>query len=218
MSERHQKIKELGLEKKIKRMFYVEQKNSSQIAAELGLSRQAVERWLRDDRIKNFSDNRLEAIARSDDYNALSLITTFFDSAAYASKELAMTAMVGQILREEVAAILAEEGIKGLIKEENERLLTLWFKNAEKLTKLAANVPKYLDSYINLYTEVLDVQRQVSYVRALTDALSKVSPETHRLVIHELNKDVAAKAVLNALNPEDIASYWSEKAKVLETS
>lgn len=206
----------MGLEKKIKKMFYIEKKNSSQIAAEVGLSRQAVERWLRDDRIKNFSDNKLESIARSDDYNALSLITTFFDSAAYASKELAMTAMIGQILREEVASILSEGGIQALLKDDHEKLLTLWFKNAEKLTRLAANVPKYLDSYINLYTEVLDVQRQVSYVRALTDALSKVSPETHRLVIQEMNKDVAAKAVLNALNPGDIATYWADKAKVLE--
>jgi len=217
MSEKHQKIKELGLEKKIKRMFYVERKNSTQIAAEVGLPRQAIERWLRDDRIQNFTDNRIESIARSDDYNALSLITTFFDSAAYASKELAMTAIIGQILREEVASILAEQGIKGLLEDENEKLVTLWFKNAEKLSKLAVNVPKYLDSYINLYTEVLDVQRQVSYVRALTDALARVSPETHKLVIQELNKDIAAKAVMNSLEPQDIASYWGDKAKVLES-
>lgn len=201
----------MGLEKQIKRLYYVEQMTTSQIGKELGLPRASIERWIRDDRLKNYSDNRLEAIARSDDFNALSLITNLFDSAAYAAKELAMTAIVGQMLREEISGILAEEGIEGLVDEKYEKLLNLWFKNSEKLTKMSANVPKFIDSYINLYTQVLDVQRQVSYVRALTDALSKVSPETHRLVIQEMNKDTAAKAVMNSLSSEDIAAYWEEK-------
>lgn len=208
------KVAEMGLEKKIKHLYYVEEMPMQKIANEVGLSRNAVERWIRDDRLKNYSDNRLEAIARSDDFNALSLITNLFDAAAYASKELAMTAIVGQLLREEVAEIIAKEGIEGLVDDKYEKLLNLWFKNAEKLTRLSSNVPKFIDSYINLYTQVLDVQRQVSYVRALTDALSKVSPETHRLVIQEMNKDTAAKAVMNSLSSEDIASYWLEKNSV----
>lgn len=210
------KISDLSLEKEIKRLYYVEQMTTSQIGKELGLPRASIERWIRDDRLKNYSDNRLEAIARSDDFNALSLITNLFDSAAYAAKELAMTAIVGQMLREEISGILAEEGIEGLVDDKYEKLLNLWFRNAEKLTKMSANVPKFIDSYINLYTQVLDVQRQVSYVRALTDALSKVSPETHRLVIQEMNKDVAAKAVMNSLNSEDIAAYWQEKNTVVD--
>jgi hypothetical protein len=216
MTDKHKRIKEMGLERAIKKMHYIEGRSFSYIAQETGLPKTAIEKFLRDDKLKNFSDFKLEAIAKSDDYNALSLVETFFSSAAYASKELAMTAMLNQIIREEVAAILAEEGISGLLTEDRQPLINFWFKNSERLSKLSANLPKYLDAYMNLYTQVLDVQRSVSYVRSLTDAIAKVSPETHQLIMRTMDKDVAAKAVLNAMSSEDIAGYWQEKALVLE--
>ena len=215
-NDRHKKIKELGLERTIKRMHYIEGKSIGFIADSTGLPKTAVEKFLREDKLKNFSDFKLEAIAKSDDYNALSLVETFFSSAAYASKELAMSAILNQMIREEIATILAEEGIRGLLNEGNQALLNLWYRNTEKVAKLSANLPKYLDSYMNLYTQVLDVQRSVSYVRSLTDAIAKVSPETHQLIMRSMDKDVAAKAVLNSMSSDDIAGYWSEKARVLE--
>lgn len=201
------------LERKIKRMHYIEGLPSAKIAEELEIPESGIKKFIREDKIKNFSDYKLEAVAKSDDYNALSLIDTFFQSAAHSSKEISMTAILGQIIREEVAEILSEEGINGLTSEKNTKLVELWFKNTEKLVKLTSNMPKMLDSYIGLYDKVLDVQRQVSYVRAMTDAIEKVAPEIRNAIRRELQRDTAAKAVLDALEPTDIASYWGSKTK-----
>lgn len=217
MTQRHAKIKELGLDRAIKRMYYVDKLSHSKIAQETGLPQAAIERFLREDKLKNFNDIKLESIAKSDDYNALSLIESFFQAAAFSTKELAMTAIVAQILREEIADIITEQGVVGLASTENEKLVNLWFKNTEKLTKLVANHPKMLDTYINLYSTVLDIQKQVSYVRAMTDAIEKAAPEIRNQIMKELDKDHAAKAVLNSLSTDDIVDYWGNKSKVLES-
>lgn len=206
---RHKTIKEMNLEEVIKHEFFSLNKSINTIANEQGIPFSSVQRFIREEKIKNYNDNKLEAVARSSDYNALSLVDTFFDSANFASKELAMTAIIAQVLREEVAEIMASQGVRGLLEEENRELVSLWFKNTEKLSKLSANVPKYLDTYVNMFTQILDVQRQVSYVKVVTDELRKADPVLHKKIFDALNKDTAAKAVMGSISSADIVEYWA---------
>lgn len=209
--DRHKKIRELNLEEQIRIEFFKNNKSISTISQELNLPFSAVQRFIREEKLKNFNDNRLEAVARSGDNDALVFVNDLFDAANYARKEMAMTALLAQVLREEIAEIMAEEGAKGLLDEKHRELINLWFRNSEKLSKLQANVPKYLDSYVNLFTQVLDLQRQVSFVKVVTEELRRADPVMHKKIFDALNKDTAAKAVMGSISSQEIVEYWASE-------
>jgi hypothetical protein len=214
MDNRHKKIKELNLEDAIRTSFFKHNKSISLIADELGIPFSAVQRFVREEKMKNFSDNRLEAIAKGNEDGAFLIINDIFDSASYARKEMAMTAILAQMFREDMAEVIAKGGVRGLLEEENRDMMREMYKNAEKLSKLQANVPKYLDAYINLLTQVLDLQRQVSFVKVVTEELRKADPVLHKKIFDALNADTAAKAVMGSISTDEIVEYWTSDRSI----
>lgn len=214
MEERHGSIKKRNLEDKIKELFYEKKYPYQKIADELNLSYSAVYRFIRDDKLKNYNDRRLDAVARSDTYNALSLIDSLFDSASAVAKELQFAMILASKMREKVASIVDSDDIEGLHLESNAQVYETYMKNTDKIIKLAQITPKHLDTYINLYSEILDIQREVSYVRVVTEILRKQDPETYKLIQEALNRDNAAKAVMDSLSTQDIVDYWSSNKNI----
>lgn len=178
----------------------------SQVAEKHGLSYSDVQVFLRDNKLRVYNDEKLEAIAMSEEFNPLGVIQHYFQSVHHASKELAFTGIVGQKLREEIARILSEEGIDGLTS--NSKMVTQWYNNANKLNRLVELAPKLLTSYIDLFSQVLDVQREVSYVKLITDILRREDPVLYKKIQKALDADPAAKRVLESLSREDVLTYW----------
>lgn len=203
------KIKNLGLEDDIVKDFFIYNKTVENIAKERKLPYSAVQRFIVDYKFKNYTDTKLEAISKTSDQNHLQMVDTFFNSAAHMSKEIAFTAIIAGMLREEIAGLISNEGITALTNDNNKQLVNYWTLNVEKLTKLAANMPKYIDTYINMYTQVLDLQRQISYVKVVNDALSEADPVLHKKIMKALNQDSAAKAVIGSLDSSNIVDYWT---------
>lgn len=212
---KHKDIVERNLQPKIKEMFYLQNYNQRQISEELGIPYSQVYRFLRDDKLKNFSDENLEAIAMSDDFNPLNVISYYFQSVHHASKELAFTGVISNMLREKIAKIIADEGIDALRKGENAGLLEQWYANANKMERLVAGAQKHMEGYITLFQQVLDVQREVSYVKVVTDILRQEDPVLYKKIQRALDADPEAKRVLELLASNDVIHYWdSEEGKV----
>lgn len=205
---KHKLIKEKGVEDEIKDLFYNQGWTYGKIAERLGLSYNHVFRFLRDDKLKNFDDDKLEAIAMSDEFNPLSVVQNYFQAVHHSSKELAFTAIINQMLREKIAKILDEEGVEGISRGDNYELLKNWQANSAKMDKLIQNSQKLLEGYINLFSQVLDVQREVSYVKVVTDLLRREDPELYRKLQRAMDADPEAKRVLEALSREDVVHYW----------
>ena len=116
---KHKNIVVRGIEDEIKDMFYLKQMKHREIADSLDLTYSEVYRFLRDDKLKNFSDDKLEAIAMSDNFNALNVISYFFQSVHHAYKELAFTGLIAEMLREKIAEKIHQEGIESLSRGDN---------------------------------------------------------------------------------------------------
>lgn len=205
---KHKAIKERGLEQEVKDLFYKKNWTYQAIADKLDLSYAAVYRYIRDANFKNYSDEKLEAIAMTDEFTPMNVIQNFFQSVHHASKELAFTAILNQMYREELARVISEEGIEALTKGDNYNILSQWYQNSRKLDKLIEGAQKQLEGYINLFSQVLDVQREVSYVKIVTDLLRKEDPELYRKLQRALDADPESKRVLEALSREDVIYYW----------
>lgn len=212
---RHKEIMERNLQDTIKEMFYLKNYNQRQISEELDIPYSQVYRFLRDDKLKNFSDENLEAISMSDDFNPLNVISYYFQSVHHASKELAFTGVISNMLREKIAKIISEEGIEALRRGENSGLLDHWYQNAQKMERLVAGAQKHMEGYISLFQQVLDVQREVSYVKVVTDILRQEDPALYRKIQRALDADPEAKRVLELLASNDVIHYWdSDEGKV----
>lgn len=210
------RIKELGLERSIRRMYFVENRTIRQIVAELNkegfnLNYSAVQRFIKETQLKNYDDTLVEKAVRIDDYNALSLVDNLFESAAQAARELSFVALVAREIREEIAKVLYERGVKGLSQERE--LLETWHKNTERMIKLSANVPKYIDTYNNLIVDTLDVQKKFSFVRLATEELKNLSPEMHKKLMTALNRDENALALMSMTSPHQIRDYWKQRER-----
>lgn len=210
------RVKELGLERTIRQMYFVKNMSIRQIVKRLeadgvNLSFSAVQRFIKEVQLKNYDDTMVEKIVKIDDFNALSLVDNLFESAAQAARELSFTALVARELREEIAKILYEKGIKGLIQERE--LLEAWHKNTERMVKLSANVPKYIDTYNNLIVDTLDVQKKFSFVRLATEELKNLSPEMHKRIMDALHRDENALALMSITNPHQIRDYWKQRER-----
>lgn len=216
---KHKTIVSLDLEMQIKEMFYLKNMTQTEIAAKLGLNVPEVHRFLRDDKLKNFSDEKLEAIAQSEDFTPLSVISYYFQSVHHAFKELAFTGIIAEMIREKLAEKIDKEGIESLNRGDNYELMRQWLEVSRKLGKLVEGSQKHMDGYINLFQQVLDVQREVSYVKVVTDILKKEDPELYRKLQRALDADPAAKRVLETLSREDVLTYWdSDTASVTRRS
>jgi len=209
---KHGEIKKLNAEEEIKDLYYNQGWNYSAIAKKFNLSYQKVYRFLRDDKIRNFDDDKLEAIAMSEEVGPLSVVQNFFQAVHHSSKELAFTSIVNQMLREKLAETIDKEGIENLTRGDNYELLKQWYNNSEKMNKLVINAQKMLEGYISLFSQVLDVQREVSYVKIVTDLLKKEDPELYRKLQKAMDADPEAKRVLEALSREDVVHYWDSDA------
>lgn len=208
---KHAEIKKLNAENDIKDLYYNQGWTYSAIAKKHGLSYQQIYRFLRDDKIRNFDDDKLEAIAMTEDVGPLSVVQNFFQSVHHSSKELAFTAIVNQMLREKLAEVIDEEGVENLTRGDNYELLKQWYNNSDKMNKLVINSQKLLEGYINLFSQVLDVQREVSYVKIVTDLLKREDPELYRKLQKAMDADPEAKRVLEALSREDVVHYWDSE-------
>lgn len=205
---KHKNIVVRGLEDQIKDMFYLKQMNHREISEALDLTYSEVYRFLRDDKLKNFSDDKLEAIAMSDNFNALNVISYFFQSVHHAYKELAFTGLIAEMLREKIAEKIDQEGVESLTRGDNYELTRQWFEVSRKISKLVEGAQKHMDGYINLFSQVLDVQREVSYVKVVTEILRREDPELYRKLQRALDADPEAKRVLESLSREDVMLYW----------
>jgi hemerythrin-like domain-containing protein len=205
---RHRNIKERGLEEKVKELCYLRGYNTTQIATELDLTYTEVYRFLRDDKLKNFSDEKLETIAMSDEFNPLNVISYYFQSVHHASKELAFTGILAELLRGKLAKIISEEGVEALTKGDNNELLQQWYELARKMGKLVEGAQKHMEGYINLFSQVIDVQREVSYVKVITEILKKEDPVLYKKIQRALDADPEAKRVLESLSNSDVMMYW----------
>lgn len=187
-----------------------------QIAEKYNLTYSDIQTFLRDHKLSMYNDENLEAIAMSEEFNPLSVVEHFFQSIHHASKELAFTAITAQMLREEMAKGLAEQGIDYL--DSNPRVVQQWRNNTAQLLKLTAEAPKMLTAYNDLFNKTLDTQRQVSYVKVVSDILRTADPALYRKLQVARDADPAAKRVLDALSREDVLSYWdSESGRVVRT-
>lgn len=216
---KHKNIVSRNLELQIKEMFYLKNMTQTEIADSLGLKTPEVYRFLRDDKLKNFSDEKLEAIAQSEDFTPLNVISYYFQSVHHAFKELAFTGIIAEMIREKLAERIDKEGIESLNRGDNYELMRQWLEVSRKLGKLVEGAQKHMDGYINLFQQVLDVQREVSYVKVVTDILKKEDPELYRKLQRALDADPAAKRVLETLSREDVLTYWdSDTASVTRRS
>lgn len=212
---RHKELVERNLTDKVLELFYIKGYNQKQIAEELQVPYTQVYRFLRDHKLKNFNDEKLEALAMSDDFNPLNVISYYFQSVHHSAKELAFTGIVSEMLREKIAKVISDEGIEALNKGENAALLSQWYSNAQKMAGLVAGAQKHLEGYISLFSQVLDVQREVSYVKVVTDILRQEDPTLYRKIQRALDADPEAKRVLESLSSQDVMFYWdSEGSKI----
>ena len=213
------KVEQLGLEKEIKELYYIKKMSMREVTDELkargyAVSFSLVQRFLKEEQLKNYDDAEMERLVRIDNYNALSLVDNLFQNAAQAARELAYINLLAAELREYISSILHKKGVKGLAAEKE--VLELWHKNTEKLSKMSANVPKYLESYNNLLATTLDIQRQFSFVRLATEELKSLSPEMHKKIMDGLYRDENAKALMNSISAQDIRDYWDEQDRRVE--
>jgi hypothetical protein len=212
---RHRELVEKNLTDSVLDLFYIKGYNQKQISEELQVPYTQVYRFLRDHKLKNFNDEKLEALAMSDDFNPLNVISYYFQSVHHSAKELAFTGIVSEMLREKIAKVISDEGIESLNKGENSALLSQWYSNAQKMASLVAGAQKHLEGYIALFSQVLDVQREVSYVKVVTDILRQEDPTLYRKIQRALDADPEAKRVLESLSSQDVMYYWdAESGKV----
>lgn len=196
------------LQEKVREMFYVKKYDKKGISEVLGITENAVHRFLRGDKMSNYNDDRLEALASPGEYSALDVISNFFQSVHIATKELSWSAILQEMYREEIAEIVANEGIQALSQGDNKRLLRDSTNNAAKIRQDVTLAQKSLETYISLFEKVLDVQKEVSYIKVITEILRTEDPELYKKITRALDRDPAAKMVLEALSREDVIHYW----------
>ncbi|MFA5626172.1 MAG: hypothetical protein WC965_01690 [Thiohalomonadaceae bacterium] len=218
-TKKHKKIKELGIGADVIRDVVDNAMSLQKVAEKYDLSYTEVQRFIRDNKMNVYDDEQLEAIAMSEEFNPLGVVTHFFQSVHHASKELAFTGILAQMFREELAKKISEVGVEGIANSPSAaKLVKNWQDNANKLTKLVELSPKLLTAYIDLFSQVLDVQREVSYVKLITDLLRKEDPALYKKIQKALDADPTAKRVLDALAREDVLMYWdSDTGQVVRT-
>jgi transcriptional regulator with XRE-family HTH domain len=210
-SGRNLEIVERGIGKDIKDLYYKQKWSYRAIAQHYGLNYSSVYRFLREEKFLKYDDEKIEALAMSEDFDPLSVITNYFGAVNAAQKELGFTAILNSMLREEIANIISRQGITALSKGENSETLNLWYQNSKKLDKLVENSQKLLEGYINLFSQVLDVQREVSYVKVVTELLRKEDPVLYKKLQTALDADPEAKRVLDSLSRENVVLYWDSE-------
>lgn len=211
LAKRNNEIVERGIGKEIKDLYYKEKWSYRAIAEHFDLSYSAVYRFLREEKFLQYNDEKIEALAMSEDFDPLSVITNYFGAVHAAQKELGFTAVLNGMLREEIANIVSRQGVLALSKGENAETLNLWYNNSKKLDRLIENAQKLLEGYINLFSQVLDVQREVSYVKVVTDLLKREDPVLYRKLQLALDADPEAKRVLDALSRDNVILYWDSE-------
>lgn len=209
--KRNTEIVERGIGKDIKDLYYKEKWSYRAIAEHFDLSYSAVYRYLREEKFLQYNDEKIEALAMSEEFDPLSVITNYFGAVHSAQKELGFTAVLNSMLREEIANIISRQGVLALSKGENAETLNLWYNNSKKLDRLIENAQKLLEGYINLFSQVLDVQREVSYVKVVTDLLKKEDPVLYRKLQLALDADPEAKRVLDSLSRDNVILYWDSE-------
>jgi hypothetical protein len=209
--KRNNEIVERGIGKDIKDLYYKEKWSYRAIAQHFELSYSAVYRFLREEKFLQYNDEKIEALAMSEEFDPLSVITNYFGAVHAAQKELGFTAILNGMLREEIANIISRQGVLALSKGENAETLNLWYNNSKKLDRLIDNSQKLLEGYINLFSQVLDVQREVSYVKVVTDLLKREDPVLYRKLQLALDADPEAKRVLDALSRDNVILYWDSE-------
>lgn len=208
---RNVEIMERNLGPEIKDLYYKKNWSYQAIADKYDLSYSNVYRFLREDKFLEYNDEKIEALAVSEDLNPLDVITNYFGAVHAAQKELGFTATLNSMLREEIAKIISRQGVLALTKGENADTLNLWYNNSKKLDKLIENAQKLMEGYINLFSQVLDVQREVSYVKVVTDLLRKEDPVLYKKLQTALDADPEAKKVLDALSRDNVIMYWDSE-------
>jgi transcriptional regulator with XRE-family HTH domain len=211
MPKRNSEIIERGIGNEIKDYFYKKKWSYRAIAEKFSISYSSVYRFLREDKFLEYNDEKIEALAVSEDYDPLSVITNYFSAVHAANKEMSFTAVLNSMLREEVAKIISRQGITALTKGDNYETLNLWYANSKKLDKLIEHAQKLLETYINLFSQVLDVQREVSYVKVVTDILKSEDPVLYKKLQIALERDHEAKRVLDSLSSENVILYWDSE-------
>lgn len=211
LAKRNNEIIERGIGQEIKELYYKQNWSYRAIANHFNLNYSAVYRYLREEKFLQYNDEKIEALAMSETFDPLSVITNYFGAVQAAQKELGFTSVLNSMLREEIANIISRQGVLALNKGENSETLNLWYQNSKKLDRLIENSQKLLEGYINLFSQVLDVQREVSYVKVVTDLLKKEDPVLYKKLQMALDADPEAKRVLDSLSRDNVILYWDSE-------
>jgi hypothetical protein len=179
------------------------------ISEDLNISTFAVNKVLQKDYLNTKDDEKLKRIMKTEGGNAFDVVENFFLALHSSMMELQYTTMLSSELREEISSLLENGGVKELLKEENLKTLEVWRKNSESILKFSANAPNMLKTYIEIYREVLEVQKEISFVRILMDALQQVAPSVSQKVYKMLDSDPAARAVMTKVSRKTVDDYFT---------
>lgn len=206
MARKQSIIKQLDLEEPIIEDLTKNFLSISQIAEKYDLTYSQVHGFLVKNKLQAYDDEKLEAIAISEELNPLTVVQQFFTAVHHASKELNFTGIIALEYRKIIAEKVASQGVESLVNDE--KLMKQWNDNTAKLVKLIEQAPKLLTAYIELFQQVLDVQREVSYVKVVTDLLRSQDPGLYKKLQAALAVDSTAKQVLDSLSRQDVLMYW----------
>jgi hypothetical protein len=207
VASRHRKIISSG---KAKDMFwdYINGYNLKQIAERHGISYPTVHKFFTDFYLATFDELEIKRIVYDDLSKHANILASFFASVAMLSQDIAFNALLSKRIREELAEILAREGIVGVLEEK--KTLSAWrsaLRTSEMLLKL---VNEQTNIYLNLLERVLDKQREAAFISALYRVMSELDPETAYKLQEALYRDEYARALLEASSTEELIAILSE--------
>lgn len=208
----HGLLKDEKMQREIKMMFYVDNWPKYAICEKLNITSDALDSFLRAEKMRDYTDARIEDVMMDENHNPLSIITSFFQSVSHVATEMSYTALLQAELREKLAKVVSDQGVEALTRGENKALYDQWVKNSNKLTTHFGSVQKNFETYLNLMNDIIDVQKEVSYVKVVTEILRSEDPALFRKIQGALDADPTTKQILNQLSMHDVIHYWDPEA------
>lgn len=206
------------LEDEIRDRVYRKKETTKDIALALNIPTHAISKLLKSDYWRTKDDTRLKQILKTDsNVGALDIIDNLFMSLMLSAKELQYNGVLSMEIREKISTIIEEEGVEELFTEKNKNLMSEYRKTTESIAKLSGNANEYMKTYLTMFRDVLEVQRDVSYIRVVTDVLSKLAPEVKAKLNKGLSEDPVMKAMMNKISTNDVENYFVDSDSIVAT-
>jgi hypothetical protein len=179
------------------------------LAQRYKLPKDTIYAWIIEYQQKRYTDARVTEMALLDVGSHISVIGQFLANAHYLSRETAFTALFARRVREEIADRIAREGLLAAVTDEP--LMKAWTLSERKLVSFSNLSPKYLDSYVKLMKETLDMQKEVAFVKVLYDLVARLDPDVAQKLQQTLREDEYARAVMESLSGEELVSVFKQR-------